>query len=147
LKKIVMARLLGTLAVVFSTVSVLAWALLSFAWPNSPVDIHVRWKPEVTAAQRGEMERQFQLTAGEFLDGTTWRYQLADTATANIRALVQDPRVDDTEHLNRVRYRPEFGQDRARQVIAYSLALGGIGAVALLVVVAVRRYTPSRGGH
>jgi hypothetical protein len=143
----VVVRVLAGFAVAFVIIAALAWALLSFAWPNSPVDIHVRWKPEVTAAQRGEMERQFQLTAGEFLDGTTWRYQLADTATANIRALVQDPRVDDTEHLNRVRYRPEFGQDRARQVIAYSLALGGIGAVALLGVVAVRRYTPSRGGH
>ena len=140
-------RALAGFALAFVLIAALAWALLSFAWPNSPVDIHVRWKPEVTAAQRGEMERQFQLTAGEFLDGTTWRYQLFDTTTANIRALVQDPRVDDTEHLNRVRYRPEFGQDRTRQVIAYSVALGGIGAVALLVGVAVRRYTPSRGGH
>ena len=127
-------RAVGRLAAAFVVVTGLVWGMLSLAWPVAPVDIHVRWKPDVTDAQRVELERRFQLTDSEYSEGTTWTYQLADSSTANIRAIIQNERVDDTEHLNRIRYRPEFAQDRARQILVYSVAIGGIGSVLLLVL-------------
>ena len=127
---------LGGLAAAFAVVTGLAWGMLSLIWPDAPVQIHVRWKPELTDAQRIELERRFRLTDGEYSEGTTWAYQLADSSTSNIRAIVQHERVDDTEHLNRVRYRPEFAQDRSRQILAYSVATGGMGSVLLLVLAA-----------
>lgn len=132
--------MLGGLAVAFVVVTGLAWGILSLTWPDvRAVHVHVRWKPDVTDAQRVELERRLQLTDSVHAEGTTWEYQLADWSTANIRAVVQDERVDDTAHLNRIRYRPEFAQDRTRQIFVYSVAMGAIGSV-LLLVLAVRRH-------
>lgn len=132
-------RTLGSFAGLFVVVTSLAYGILSFAWPHTPVVVHVRWKPDVTDARRVELERQFTLTHSEPTEGTTWRYGLADSSTGNIRALIQNEAVDDTAHLNRIRYRPEFAQDRSRQIPVYSVAIGGIGSVALLLLIAVRR--------
>jgi hypothetical protein len=126
-------RALGHLAAVFALVTSLAWGILSLAWPKTPVHVHVRWKPDVTETQRIELERRFQLIDSQPGDGVTWEYQLVDSSTANIKAIVQNERVDDTAHLNRIRYSPEFAQDRSRQILAYSVGTGG--AVSLLFLV------------
>ena len=120
----------GGLAAAFVIATGLTGLILLRAWPESPVHIHVRWKPGVTQADRVELERRFHLTNGETLEEPSWEYLLTDSSTANIRAIVQDARVDDTEHLNRIRFRPEFAQDRLRQILAYSLAAGAIVALA-----------------
>ncbi len=127
-------RAFGGLVVAFVVVTALAWGILALAWPVAPVDIHVRWKAGVTDADRAELERRFGLTNGQQSEGTTWAYQLTDTSTSNIQSLIQHERVDDTQHLNRVRFRPEFAQDRSRQVLASSLAVGAIGSLALLLL-------------
>lgn len=127
-------RTLAGLAAAFVLVTGVAWWILSIVWPDSPVDINVRWKADVADAERVDLERRFQLTNGDHSEGTTWRYQLADSSTANIQALIQHPRVDDTAHLNRIRFRPEFAQDRARQIVAYSFAFGAIGSVLLVLL-------------
>ena len=132
-------RLVVGLTAAFVVITGLTWGVLSIAWPVRPVHVHVRWKPGVTDAERLELERRFQLTDKRPSEGTSWEYQLVDASTANIRAIVQDQRVDDTEHLNRIRYRPEFAQDRSRQVLAYSFAVGGIGSVLLVLAVAAGR--------
>lgn len=136
-------RAFGSLASAFVVIIGLAWGILSLTWPDAPVHVHVRWKPDVTDAQRVELERRFRLTDSVHTEGSTWEYQLADSSTANIRALIQHDRVDDTAHLNRIRYRPEFAQDRARQIPVYSVAIGGIGSVLLLVLVAGSRRIAS----
>jgi hypothetical protein len=133
-------RAMAVLAVASVLVASIVWGLLSLFWPVTPIHVHVRWKPEVTEAQRVELEREFQLTEPRRSDGNSWEYQLADASTTNIRTIVQDGRVDDTEHLNRIRYRPEFAQDRSRQILLYSAAAGAMGSVLLLVAaVGVRR--------
>ena len=129
-----LGRALGGLAAAFALVTVLAWGILSLTWPESPVNINVRWTPDVVDAQRLELERRFRLTNSQQREGTTWTYELAETSTANIRALIQHERVDDTEHLNRIRYRPEFAQDRSRQILLASVAIGGFGSVLLLLL-------------
>lgn len=127
-------RALGRVATVFALVASLTWAILSLAWPKTPVHVHVRWKPDVTEAQRIELERRFQLTDSQPGDGVTWEYQLLDPSTANIRAIVQNERVDDTAHLNRIRYSPEFAQDRSRQILAYSVGTAAVASLLFLVL-------------
>ena len=120
----------------------LIWVLLTLAWPQRPVRVHVRWQTSVTDLERVALERRFRLTNPVHREGTTWEYQLTEPTTGNIRALVQHQAVDDTAHLNRVRYRPELAQDRTRQIAMYSAAAGAIGAFLLLVMAAA---APPRG--
>jgi hypothetical protein len=126
----------------FALAGGLTLAGLSLVWPNTPVHVHVRWTPDVTDAERVTLERRFRLIAGQRGEGSTWEYQLTDPSTGNIRSIVQHERVDDTAHLNRIRYRPEFAQDRVRQILAYSVTAGGLGS-ALGLVVALRRRAVS----
>ena len=131
-------RALAWLAAAFVLLTAVAWGILSLTWPDSPVDVNVRWKPDVSETLRVDLERQFQLAHGEHSEGTTWRYQLADASTANIRALIQHSRVDDTAHLNRIRFRPEFGQDRLRQLVAWAIGIGAAGSMLVWALFAWR---------
>jgi hypothetical protein len=63
--------------------------------------VHVRWQPSVTTAGRQALEQRFQLTRGEPLDATTWRYDLADPSSGNISALIAEPAAADTHDINR----------------------------------------------
>jgi hypothetical protein len=130
-------RLAGSLVTGFVLLTAVTWGVLSLMWPDAPVHIHVRWKPEVMDAERIELERRFQLTSSVQTEGTSWEYQLTDSSTANIRNIVESERVDDTSHLNRVRYRPEFAQDRLRQIWMYAVAVGGTSSVLLFVLAIV----------
>ena len=85
---------------------VLAAGVLARIVPIDPVDIHVRWAPELTEARRVELERRYQLQDGEQTDSTTWSYRLADFSTTNVRALVRDEQVEDTDGLDRNTFRP-----------------------------------------
>lgn len=114
---------------------VLTWLLLAAVVPIRPVDINVRWADGTDAAARAARESRLSLTAGEQAEGTTWRYRLADPSTTNIRALVQDPAVADTHRLNRLRFRPEFAQDRARHLML-GAALAGVLVASLWLFVA-----------
>jgi len=126
-------RIAGLFVVAFAVATAVAAAVLSLTLSSDPVPIHVRWKPGISDAERAELERQFGLTQGEFREGTTYAYGLANTSTDNIRALVQHPRVDDTAELNRIRYRPRFSNDRQRRLIVFSIVAGGI--ISLIVMV------------
>ena len=137
--------MLARIVAAFAVVTAVAWIVLSFVWPRTPIDINVRWKQELDDAQRLELERRFQLMAGRQAEGTTWQYQLTDPSTANIRALVQSEQVDDTAHVDRARFRPEEAQDRSRNIRIYSLGAGTIGAALLLLIGA--RSRPARVLH
>lgn len=126
-------RALAGAAAAGLVVAALAWGLLSLLWPHTPVHIRVRWAPALADGLRAELERRFQLTGGRPTDGDTWEYQLSDPSTATIRHIVESDQVDDTAHLNRIRYRPEFAQDRSRQIVASAAAAGAAGAVAWLL--------------
>jgi hypothetical protein len=137
----------------FVVAMVLAWGILSLVFPVEPVAIHVRWASWVTGAQRVELERQFQLQDREQSDGTTWSYRLADPSTDTIRALVQDEHVEDTDGLDRNRYRPvpEISWIRRQRGVLLFLASGIIGAISLrtlsilliIVTAAGRRAAPA----
>ncbi len=128
-----LVRILAIFVGAFLAITAAAAALLSLTLSTAPVPLHVRWKPGVGDAERGELERRFHLTQGEATEGTTRAYLLTDTSTDNIRALVQHPRVDDTANINRIRFRPAFAYDRTRRLIFFSLLAGGVGAIAVVV--------------
>jgi hypothetical protein len=86
-------------AIVLLAIIVLRWLVLSPVAPR----INVRWTAELTDAGRIEKERVFTLVAGEHRGGTTWTYDLGDPSPANVAALIHDPAVADTLHIDRVR--------------------------------------------
>lgn len=125
-------RIAGVVVAAFAIATAAAAGVLSLTLSSEPVPIHVRWKQGMSDVERTDLERQFGLTAGEFREGTTYAYRLANTSTDNIRALVQHPRVDDTAELNRVRYRPRFSNDRQRRLMVFSVVGGAI--ISLVVI-------------
>ncbi len=62
--------------------------------------VTVRWHAEVGPADRVALERRYGLGNAEPIGGTSWRYQLGDQSRDNIRALIQDPSVDDTGYID-----------------------------------------------
>ena len=63
--------------------------------------IHVRWAPSVTADERTQMETKFGFLVDRHLDGRTWRYIALTTDEPTLKAIVIDPRVDDTAFVGR----------------------------------------------
>lgn len=65
--------------------------------------VNVRWDASVSPADRATLERRFDLRNGSAIEGTAtgWRYQLRNRSRENIRALVEDPAVDDTGNIDR----------------------------------------------
>ena len=45
----------------------------------------------------------------------------------------EDPSVDDTANINRIRFRPAFAIDRQRRLIFFSLLAAGLGAIAVVI--------------
>jgi hypothetical protein len=88
----------------------------------------------MTDADRPALESQFTLSAGQRTEGTTFRYTLADTSTANIRALVTHPSVEDTANIDRADFR---ALAVPRLVSRRSLAFAAAGA---MLLVACRRF-------
>jgi len=76
------------------------------AFGERPAYIHIRWAPAVDDAARGQEERKYRLQRPEFREGRTWGYALTDVSRANVTALVNDPAVEDTHNINRIKFRP-----------------------------------------
>ena len=65
-------------------------------------DVQVEWRPSVDAASRQQIEAQLTLLNPRKLPDTyTWRYDLRDLSRENIRALVTNPAVEDTQEIDR----------------------------------------------
>jgi len=64
--------------------------------------VHVRWTDDIDDAVRLEREQRYALTKPARTDDAhTWRYELANNTPENIRALVGDPLVVDTNGVDR----------------------------------------------
>jgi hypothetical protein len=115
--------------------AVLAWGILSVAWPVGPI-VHVRWQDGLTEARRVELEREFDLSKGALREGATWQYRLTDWSTANIRTLVEHAQVVDTHLLDRQRHQPQSVPTAWRRPVE-AIALGGLGLILVVGVVAI----------
>lgn len=87
------------IAVVAGTLLLLAAALVDISVVRPPVN--VRWRDDVSASQRRVLEERYGLERGEAIEGQTWRYELRDASSEHVAALVRDPRVVDTQHIDR----------------------------------------------
>jgi hypothetical protein len=106
--------------------------------------VHVRWGERVDAVTRQTLEARLRLLDGVQLDGTTWRYDLIDPSPDTIRALVEDPAVDDTHHIDRAHFVLDAAERTARRgrfpyggtlvtiVDAVAMALASLGALLAL---------------
>jgi 4-amino-4-deoxy-L-arabinose transferase-like glycosyltransferase len=63
---------------------------------------------------REASEQRYRLSQGERLQDRTWAYTLGDTSGTNIRALVQDPVVEDTAEIERTAFRVSRASTRGR---------------------------------
>ena len=100
--------------------------------------VHVRWQPSLSAAARQDLEARFRLVDGERLENATWRYDLIDPSSANIRALVGDPAVEDTHSIDRPRGALDpsaVRTDRRQRFDEGSLAVWVADRLAALLVV------------
>ena len=74
--------------------------------------IHVRWRAGIGDAARAPLERRFHLRRGGPVDPSTntWRYDLGDGSTSNVRALIEDAAVADTAYIDRRALAPLDGR-------------------------------------
>ena len=63
--------------------------------------IKVRWAEGVSVAERSELERRFALENPEVAVGRTWSYRLQDRSVEHVRRLLAEPRVEDTDSIDR----------------------------------------------
>ncbi len=70
---------------------------------NPPAErrFNVRWAETLDATARGALERKYRLVRPRSEGGSTWSYVTDDEGHANIRALVDDPVVADTNGIDR----------------------------------------------
>lgn len=92
--------------------------------------VHVRWQATIEQDARQRLQSQFRLADGERLDDSTWRYDLIDPSPANIRALISDPAVADTHHIDRPHYALAETAVRTTRRVRFAQLGSGIVAAA-----------------
>ena len=82
-----------------------AYATLRVTFGPRPVELHIRWAPGVDDTLRQGFEQRYSLSQGELLDDGGWWYALSDFSLANVRALVSDGAIEDTQGIDRDAFR------------------------------------------
>ena len=78
--------------------------------------IRVLWRESVTAERRAALERKYRLLhpRDRLVEGSV-AYDLLDTSRSNVKALVEDPAVADTndieQHTYIVRFEADYGSE------------------------------------
>jgi hypothetical protein len=70
--------------------------------------VHIRWAPDVSPDERRDAEQDLGLVEGEQLEGRTWRYFVRKRSRDDIRRLISDRRVEDTDHIDRAALRVQI---------------------------------------
>jgi len=69
--------------------------------------IGITWRPGISAERRAELERRFLLVNPAF-ENDRRLYDLLDTRQSNLKALIFEPDVADTDRISRPRYEVPF---------------------------------------
>ena len=123
-----------TAAVVFLGSLVIYGSALCVWLPSAEARVRVRWASALADADRLRLEERFQLRGGERDEGTTFVYLLGDRSTANIKALIEHAAAEDTDGLNRSKFRPFDAFEREKR-IALIAAVSASGTAALWLFV------------
>jgi hypothetical protein len=134
----VMQRERSTLRKIFGRVLTAVWVVLTmvvpvltYRTPIPPPAINVAWAGGVDDQKRATLETRFHLTDGDSRGGGLWTYRMGDTTRANVAALVRDPDVKDTQHIDR----QSFTVDGAEGPLRHAVSTVPIGlAVSTFVV-------------
>ena len=147
-----MHRRLLVVGVLLACAAAATYGVLRASFGPRPVAVHVRWAPALGEAARTALERTHGLALPEPLAGRTWAYALTDLSRENIRALVQNPAVEDTHEIHRTAFRvgylsPRLEYSTPRPWIpvgleALAAALGILGLMAGALA-ALERTRPS----
>ena len=108
-----MYTLLGAMILLLGAGSTIA---LRRFYDTRPAYVNVRWAAAVDDGTRQRLEQQYGLTKGEFREQRTWGYYLTNQSRANIEAMVGDPMVEDTFHINREKMRLALRVERQPDV-------------------------------
>ena len=111
-----------------------AYAGLQRTRGPQPIFVHVRWAPDVDDTAREEAERRYSLSQAEPLEGRTWGYTLNDLSTPNIKALVSDRAVEDTQDIDRTAFRGSpAAETRPYTASLATVSLWGVTVLCLFV--------------
>jgi len=102
-------------AVPLGTVSMgllVAWVATA---STAPI-VNVRWREDVNAVRRAQLERQFALVADKDIGQRTWAYELLDRSRRNVAAIVQSAEVEDTNDIDRASYSVSESASPGRQL-------------------------------
>jgi alpha-1,2-glucosyltransferase len=111
-----------------------AYAGLQQTRGPQPIFVHVRWAPDVDDTAREEAERRYSLSQAEPLEGRTWGYTLNDLSTPNIKALVSDRAVEDTQDIDRTTFvASPAAETRPYTTSFIAISLWGVTVVGLFV--------------
>jgi hypothetical protein len=113
--------------------------------------VNLRGAPTVSDGERRQVEQQAGLIATNEQGNRTWSYTLRDRSPRTIERLVRDPRVEDTDHIDRAAFRVLLDRPDlppwelwALQTGAVATAAYGLAALAVLLALAAWR-TLGRG--
>ena len=109
-----------------------AYAALQLTHGPQPIFVHVRWAPDVSDTARQEAERRYSLSQAEPLEGRTWGYTLSDLSAANVKALVSDAAVEDTQDIDRAAFRASPTAEKRPYPPSDSLIPASLWAVTVL---------------
>jgi len=70
--------------------------------------VNIRWSEAASSGQQRQVEQDLGLAVGERVDGRTWSYVLQNQSPQIIARIVRHPLVDDTHHIDRVKYTIEL---------------------------------------
>jgi hypothetical protein len=100
--------------------------------------VHVRWAASADESARRALEQRFHLIDGQQQDEHTWRYDLREATTANIRALVRERTVEDTHYIDRSGYAIDAMATRTarpqRFVVSNDVIVSAADAIAVFVL-------------
>jgi hypothetical protein len=128
-----MVQRLRPAAIILLAIMAITAGLLWLTLTPAPVRINVRWTTALDDAERANLETRFHLTDGARTTGTTFTYVLADRSADNIRALVQNPAAEDTDGINRTRFRPFNAFQHEKRIGVLAIVTGTIAAFGWLL--------------
>lgn len=122
----------------------LAFSYATYDPPLVP-RVNVRWSEAITTSQREALEVTYDLREAEQAQERTWTYGIHDTSTGNLRRLVEDPAVEDTNGVDRTAF--TITQPLPAPMNALFRFLGLSSLVALVVALVVTWLGPGLWGR
>ena len=125
-----------------------AYGVLRLTFGDRPVSVDVRWAATVDGAARVQLEQRYRLARPEPNGDRTFSYALTDRSRENVRNLVVDPAVEDTNNIDRPASRVESSAPWLPYVtpspiipvgLEYLSVLGFLGGLASVGLALIKR--------